>query len=313
MAEPVAVKLSEESIKALTDTFTKSVSQGLQQGMGDILTAPLRKLASLLPETASSLKKIFAEAAQPMLTAAKEWVISFDKGIASKLWKAGPPSIEKLLGGTQSVGGKAVFGPGFAGAGTSAAGDAAAIAAPGSPAGALTRLGAALGPVALGAAAVVGLGVAAVGAVKAIQGMGEKAIEAKRGLAELSPGMAAAFATKDVAEEMRGMRQGENQAGSLQELVDAQQDLKDALEPIQNMMAQITNRFLTKLTELATWMVSLLNQILKPVIEIAVRLGVMDEEKEPPGENMIQWSNRVANEIAAERKNLDPRKFQFQF
>jgi hypothetical protein len=102
-------------------------------------------------------------------------------------------------------------------------------------------------------AAVTGV-IMAVSAVndfrKAVVKATEEQLAAARKLAEVSPQMAVIFAQTDVQELKRNIRKGQAQAGSTRELARSDQRRKDAMEPLENALADIKNQTLSVLNDL---------------------------------------------------------------
>lgn len=120
----------------------------------------------------------------------------------------------RLLG--QAGAGTAGAGAAAGGAGAAAGGAAGAAGAGGAAAGL-----AAAGPIGIAVAAIIGLTVAVVSVTKALIHMArdlraasESALEAKRGLAEIHPGMAAVMAMKDLAKRQDDFRRASAMLGT---------------------------------------------------------------------------------------------------
>jgi hypothetical protein len=77
----------------------------------------------------------------------------------------------------------------------------------------------------------------------------DEQIAAARKFADVSGPMASVFAKRDVQELQRGMRQGDAQAASTGRLVDVEQRRKDAMEPLENALADMKNEVLTQMNE----------------------------------------------------------------
>ncbi len=116
--------------------------------------------------------------------------------------------------------------------------------------------GAAVGGVLGGVTAVATAAVLTVVALKMFHDAVNRATEAQiaqaKRLAEVSGSMAAVMAGRDVSELMRDIRQGNNQAGSMKELVDSEQRRKNATEPIVNAIENAQNRILAVLNDSVT-------------------------------------------------------------
>lgn len=132
-------------------------------------------------------------------------------------------SVGSLLSGLMGVGARAGIAGAAGAAGAGGAGAAGAGAAGASGAGAGAAGAAALGPVGIAVAAIAGLAVGAVLVTKAFINMArhlressEAALEAKRGLAEIHPGMAAVMAMKDLAKRQDDFRRAGAMLGTTQ-------------------------------------------------------------------------------------------------
>lgn len=140
------------------------------------------------------------------------------------------------------------------------------------------RIGGAVGAGALGGVTAVATGamLAAV-ALKMFHDAVNRATEAQisqaRHLAEVSGSMAAVMANRDISEMFRDIRKGENQAGSMKELVDAEQKRKNASEPLVNAMENAQNRILAALNETLVPMLNVANNIMEGLKELPFGVG----------------------------------------
>ncbi len=98
-------------------------------------------------------------------------------------------------------------------------------------------------------AAVVAVGVALNEFRKAVVKATDEQLANARKLAEISPQMAVLFAQTDVQELQRNMRKGREQAGSTRQLAQADQRRKNAMEPLENAVAEIKNQTLAALND----------------------------------------------------------------
>lgn len=150
--------------------------------------------------------------------------------------------------------------------------------------------GGAIGGALAGFAAVaVAAGVALKEMHDKVNEMTEEAVRAARKLAEVSGSMAAVMAVRDIKETMRDMRQGEAQAGTMKNLVDAEQRRKDASEPIVNAFENAKNNVLAIANETLVPMLNMVNSILEGMKELpwgvgeAIKKAMKGDEVKPGG------------------------------
>ena len=129
-----------------------------------------------------------------------------------------------------------------AGAGAGAAGAAAGAGAAGAGAAGL----AALGPVGIAVAAIIGLTVAVVTVTKALINLAhnlrtasQSALEAKRGLAEIHPGMAAIMAMKDLAKRQDDFRRAAAMLGTTQKEFEQYRRILESTRELDVMTANV--------------------------------------------------------------------------
>ncbi len=125
------------------------------------------------------------------------------------------------------------------------------------------RLGAvAGGPVGIAVAALVTAGEAAGKFAGAVHTAAEKTVESYERLAQHSGHMAAIFGERAFREVQRDQRQGERIANTARDLMRSEQDLKDNLEPIESLLANMKNTILSHIEQMMA-------DMLRPVTNIA--------------------------------------------
>jgi hypothetical protein len=142
-------------------------------------------------------------------------------------------------------------------------------------------------------------GVAAAGLLfgKAVHGMTEEAVRAQARLAEVSGAMAAVMAERHAREVFRDVRQGERIAGTARGLVSAEQNLKDATEPIESLITNIKNTVLAGIEQT-------LADILTPVAHIAELIGRYFSG-DPTDATMVTALRELADRTEAARRERD--------
>jgi hypothetical protein len=130
-----------------------------------------------------------------------------------------------------------------------------------------------LGGFAGGAAKLAGGVTAVVGALnsfrKAVENTTTSQLEGYRRMAEVSGGMAAVMANRDLQETLRNMRQGEAQSESAGRLAEAEQRRKDAAEPLDNAFSNLKNDLLAGMNDLLAdfydWGIDRMNDLFEAI------------------------------------------------
>lgn len=118
----------------------------------------------------------------------------------------------------------------------------------------------------------------------------DAAVQAQRRYAEVSGSQAAVFAERDMKELVRDIKHGEETAGSTKQLIDAEQNRKDAFEPLkisieklENVMLAIGNNLIAetlgKVTEVGGEVV---DAIREGAADLGRAVGLLGEEKKEP-------------------------------
>lgn len=141
--------------------------------------------------------------------------------------------------------------------------------------------------------------------VDQIRNMGRELLNANLALAEFSGAMAQVAAESQLRDIERSMRKGEARAGSATQLMEAQQNLEDALEPIENAFANWQNEQGAMILEDLTKLVNVGRSILE-------WLGVMDAKQEKQKEDDLLTNNLKEITQAWDAQHGRPQRFPSQ-
>lgn len=168
----------------------------------------------------------------------------------------------------------------------------------------LSGIGKLAGPVGLVAGVVVGLGAAAVSAVKGIKGMGDEALETAERLKNVSPAMAQVSAFTEMRDMLRDMKTGQAIGPGLMELARNQADFKDEYARTSAGFTNLWNKLLGKLISIATPILASLNKIL-------TWLGLIEENTKKDDEELGLASDWLNKQFAQIRDEIEHKTRRF--